>query len=328
MSNPTNPHVHEQKESTVSASVCGPGRWDLGWPCIAPNILVYFVVLILFSVLLAKGVTWSCQYKDQTPRQQRNVVTYIVGLLVKTTSFATILWAGAPTLLSDEPLNDEEMRVCLACGILPITTFYLWEMMYRIDMDVMLFIHHLSTIILIILSSVGSFRFEQDLLSMSQLEERWEAIRFGRLLVFRITLVELLAASTNQPVLVALLLHRARFSASHLAFLAAAYWEAFSKNLRFVVVLIFYGQAYAPSLDQHCNCTRWCWELRITYPVLAVIIWAANMHTVHLLWRLSRRPKYRISEDQIDTQLSSSENIGTKCMANDNDISQACAVEA
>mmetsp|Transcript_105448 Transcript_105448/g.191779 ORF Transcript_105448/g.191779 Transcript_105448/m.191779 type:complete len:325 (-) Transcript_105448:55-1029(-) len=283
----------------TDVSICGPGNLNLGWSCTAPNMILCFLAWCLLSAIARKIIIrLAPSFREaQTLRHQRNIVSYVVGLLVKTVSFVTVLAAGAPLLFLNEPLSDYCMRLCLAGGFLLVTTFYIWEMIYRIDMDIMLLIHHLTTLILVVLSTAGSFNMKKKVFGMEETEGLSQAMEMGRLLMIRITLVELVAASTNQPVLVALLLHRAKFSASRRAFLAAGLWELVSKNLRLILVMILYFTgAYTPLIGEHCHETPWCMGLRITYPVLAIVIWLSNMHMVYLLWSLARRDNQHISD--------------------------------
>jgi hypothetical protein len=215
-----------------------------------------------------------------------------VGLLIKTVSFVTTLAAGAPLLFLDQPLSEESMRICFASGFLLISTFYTWEIIFRIEMDAMLIVHHVTTLTLVVICAMGSFSLERDEISMGADEGMRQALESGRRLVLRITLVELLAAATNQPVMVALLLHRAQVSYSHRAFFVATLWEAVSKNMRFVLVLILYfNGAFVPPVSDHCDDIQWCLILQIMYPILATIIWFSNMHMVGLLWSLAKRRK-------------------------------------
>lgn len=281
------PNISEHGET----SVCGPGQMDMGWSCVAPNVIVAFLAMSVLSMFAGKIAARACAATSQgSVRQKRNVVSYIVGLVVKTVSLMTVLSAGAPLLFLDEPLSDQGMRICMAGGFLMISTFYTWEIVYRVDMDKMLMVHHVCTLILVLACALGTFDLEREGMLMTLTEGKRSAIVTGRRLVMRITLMELLASSTNQPILVALLLHRAKLSSSRRAFLAAAAWELISKNLRFVFALILYGSgSFTPTINAHCNDLQWCWALRIVYPPLAILIWLANMHMVCVLWSLSNK---------------------------------------
>lgn len=272
-------------------SVCGPGQMDMGWSCVAPNVIVAFLALSVLSMFAGKIAARACAATSQgSVRQKRNVVSYIVGLVVKTVSLMAVLSAGTSLLFLDEPLSDQGMRICMAGGFLMISTFYTWEIVYRVDMDKMLMVHHVCTLTLVVACALGSFDLEREGMLMTLTDGKRSAIVTGRRLVMRITLMELLAAATNQPILVALLLHRAKLSSSRRAFLAAAAWELISKNLRFVFALILYGSgSFTPAINAHCSDLQWCWALRIVYPPLAILIWLANMHMVCVLWSLSKK---------------------------------------
>merc|ERR1712070_852589 len=97
-------------------------------------------------------------------------------------------------------------------------------------------------------------------------------------------LVEVLFGMTNQPALVALLLHRARSSSAAQWFKAASVWEAISKNLRLVAI----APIYLNTWDQADSvCDSQCKAVRLVYPLLGLAIWAANMYMVWVLWQLA-----------------------------------------
>merc|ERR1712070_1034367 len=92
-------------------------------------------------------------------------------------------------------------------------------------------------------------------------------------------LVEVLFGMTNQPALVALLLHRARSSSAAQWFKAASVWEAISKNLRLVAI----APIYLNTWDQADSvCDSQCKAVRLVYLLLGLAIWAANMKLVDL----------------------------------------------
>jgi len=303
-------------------SVCGPSRRGLGWVCVAPSTILTFVfiwMLAALTALVAKRLPCfpPLWFAKQTYRHQRNIISYVVGLAVKTVGLIVTLGASYDSVFLNHDLSEDQMRLALMFGFLSVSVLYLWEMVYRIDIDTSLLVHHLATLCLVVLASVAMYEIEQDALrqtntadaqQLNELRERQDAMNYGRKTVLRLMLVEVLFAMTNQPVLVALLMHRVGSTCAWNHFRIAMYWELVTKLLRFVFVVVLYAtMGFSTTMNENCSDIMWCTELRVLYPILAVAIAVANMHMVMTLWRLANR----VSRVTDEPEKSSSEDVET-----------------
>merc|ERR1711879_539934 len=133
-----------------------------------------------------------------------------------------------------------------------------------------------------------------------------DAMNYGRKTVLRMMLVEVLFAMSNQPVLVALLMHRVGCTCAWNHFRIAMHWELVTKLVRFVLVMVLYASmGFSTTMNGNCSDIKWCTELRVLYPILAVAIAVANMHMVMTLWKLAER----VSQITDEPEKSSSEDV-------------------
>lgn len=269
--------------------LCGTSERGLGWACTPPNAVLWLVGLWLISFpakAVAMRMTDCTQSPETVIKHRRNVVTYIVGLVLKSVGFVVTTAMTADFVLGfTSVLHQDTEAWANLFGMINLTMLYLWEMIYRVEMHWTLTIHHLVTIALVTSSCVIAYSFESrlELVGASEVD----GMLTLRKTVQRIILVEVLFAMTNQPALVALALHRAGSASASGWFKLAAIWEATSKNLRLVAIVPLYIHAWEEEADRVCDSE--CNTLRLVYPWLAVVIWGANMYMVWCLWQLAIR---------------------------------------
>merc|ERR1711988_1833727 len=107
-------------------------------------------------------------------------------------------------------------------GLVNISLLYVWEIVYRLEMHWTLTCHHLVTMVLVVASTALMYDFESE---MEMEEPGLSRMVHLQHTVQRIILVEVLFGMTNQPALIALMLHRASSSSAPAWFLIAAIWE-------------------------------------------------------------------------------------------------------
>merc|ERR1711871_229815 len=84
------------------------------------------------------------------------------------------------------------------------------------------------------------------------------------------------------------------------------HWELVTKLVRFVLVMVLYASmGFSTTMNGNCSDIKWCTELRVLYPILAVAIAVANMHMVMTLWKLAER----VSQITDEPEKSSSEDV-------------------
>merc|ERR1719401_209307 len=103
--------------------------------------------------------------------------------------------------------------------------------------------------------------------AMENAEEELETRIHGWLVIFRLGLLCMLTASTEQPSFVALLLHRASHPRAAAAFTVAWVWSAITKTALLIFGMAIYGvEGYTASVNQYCSDIAWCTSWRIMYP--------------------------------------------------------------
>jgi hypothetical protein len=156
------------------------------WRSLAPNMVV------LLSIVIHKALNRVATYRKLNALKQRNVVTYVLEILVTTAALILTLVYGSDLLFVGKTggLNDATNG---RIGLLLIATLYVFELLYRNETGLPLILHHLITILLIVLLV---FSNKDD----SPSAESRAFTRFGMLIS--------LHASTEQLTFVGLTLYR------------------------------------------------------------------------------------------------------------------------
>ncbi|GAQ80091.1 hypothetical protein KFL_000460035 [Klebsormidium nitens] len=117
------------------------------WRALAPNMVV---LLLIYWALCAAADSalrrWAPPYRNLSPLKQRNVATYFLEVLVTSAALALTLTYGSDVLLYGRT-GSPNVRI----GLLLIATLYVFELIYRNETGIPLLLHHLITVLLLVL---------------------------------------------------------------------------------------------------------------------------------------------------------------------------------
>lgn len=300
--------------------VCSPDRLADEIVCLQPAVIITLFAFWLMSAAATLAMRSCTRFFREMgdARHERNCVGYVINLVVTTVSLVIILAYGWPLLFNEEELDDASARMCWWFGCGMIWMLYIWELVFRIDINPSLLLHHVCTLILIaifmgsginamsndirddvaaVLSIAAQSRAAQnstrlDDAAMSTSLGRIEAAHFAVLKSFQLGMVALLAACTEQPSFVALLMHRARYKAESRgrAFLVAWVWSLISKTTLFVWSAVAYiSGTLDKRLATHGDEISLVRPLQICYPVLISLLYCSQLWASWILRKLSLR---------------------------------------
>jgi hypothetical protein len=120
------------------------------WCSLAPNMVVLLLTLWLLSIVIHTALNRVPTYRKLNALKQRNVVTYVLEILVTTAALILTLVFGSDLLFKGKTggLSDATNG---RIGLLLIATLYVFELLYRNETGLPLILHHLITILLIVL---------------------------------------------------------------------------------------------------------------------------------------------------------------------------------
>ena len=293
-----------------SSSICGPGNRETSYACPPPSAITVSVAYWGVSVAIAFVVLRTCFRRLKLPRAQRNVVAYFMNLLVTTPACLLVLIYAAPLLFRGDAIDNHAQKMSWFFGFFAVWMLYIWELVYRVDINPSLLAHHMCTIALCLAFSISLYDIEVDLhrevkrTIEAMLENESDkaaesnAVNDTRqrvyLTVFRLGLITILTALTEQASFIALLMHRATHPKTHLAFRISAIWSGFSKTALFLWGMGVYGVERDSVVNnqqrnKHCDDVRWCRTWEVLYPVLYSLLYATQIWATYILHALSKR---------------------------------------
>eukprot|EP00953_Heterococcus_sp_UTEX-ZZ885_P015534 8742-Heterococcus_DN1.PRE.2 len=158
-------------------------------------------------------------------RQQRNCICYMFEMVITSPLFF-VLAAEAPFLLTAQPQTVISVRSALSImySSTAIVLLYVFELLYRLDTNIWLMVHHLATILTVALS----------------------ALALVATLSVNVVLLEtlLFSALSEQITFVALLMHRFKVRGASLAFKAAAVQSYVCKGVVFCLCWVVYARVF------------------------------------------------------------------------------------
>lgn len=255
------------------------------YPWMALN---YFLALWVVAVVAHKALGRYCDsYKNLAMDKQRNVISYVLQLLITTLVFVVQLYAGRDILFR---LNDAPTPATihwLTYSILMINVLYIWELIYRISIGWPLLLHHLVTILLIQLVTATFFDTHQI-----------QYLRVALLMGFH--------ATTEQLSFVALALYRLQ--------LLAKKWQSFSffvsaaQSLLLKTAVTIGSLVYYAIIVQRGDFDRHQWGLfwMVSFVVLLLTLYAAQLYACYILYALgvrSQQPKPLAAPKSVKTEL-------------------------
>ena len=240
------------------------------------------------------------------PRPRRNVVAYFLNLLVTTTSLPIVLIAGGPLLFDGEELEDPAQRLVWGFGFGLVSSLYLWELVFRLDISPSLLAHHMCTIALCTLIAISLYDVEKDIeADFKRISEAFvqndpakageiRALNEERMVfmtqTFRVAIIIVLTALTEQPSFVALLMHRSQHRHTNAAFAVAAIWSGVSKTALFVWGMQVYNSLVLSTVND-CDQIRWCEPWKVLCPALITLLFLTQLWATYILHVLSKRPR-------------------------------------
>merc|ERR1712032_730820 len=294
---------------SITGSICGPGNREGELFCPSPSAILSLAAFVAFAVVCAFALNRFTKniYAIQSKRLERNAIAYAVNLVITSISLILVLSFGGPLIVHGEEIGDTAQRMVWLGGFVLIWLLYMWELVYRINMDPSLLLHHLCTLTLCVLMAVSLYDMEREILDnlrdvmdmhgrnvdradMESAEDELETRIRSWLVVFRLGLLCMLTASTEQPSFVALLLHRASHPRAAAAFKLAWVWSAITKTALLVFGMVIYGlDGYSASVSRHCSSITWCTPWRVMYPVLYSLLYFSQLWATYVLRALSLR---------------------------------------
>ena len=290
-------------------TVCGPSSRADEPSCPAPSAM--FVVVGYWAASKLVGFLVFRRHFNGTklPRPRRNVVAYFLNLLVTTVCLPIVLIAGGPLLFDSEELDDPAQRLLWFFGPVMVASLYSWELVFRLDINPSLMAHHMCTITLAILIAISIYDMEKDAAAdFKRIVEAFDqndpakageirALNEERMFImtqsFRVAIIVLLAAMSEQPSFVALLMHRSQHRHTNAAFAVAAIWSGVSKTVLFVWGMQVYNSIVLSTVvvNGYCDQIRWCEPWRVMCPALTTLLFLTQLWATYILHVLSRRPR-------------------------------------
>ena len=287
-------------------TACGPTHRGNALSCPAPSAIIVTIAFWATSILVGVLVFRRHFKGTKLPRPRRNITAYFLNLLVTTTSLPVVLIAGAPLLFDGDELEDPSQRLVWFFGFVLVSALYSWELVYRLDMNPSLMVHHVCTITFAVLFAISLYDIEEDIQSdfMRILQayvqndrdtaDKIRALNEDRVSfmteVFRVGVILVLPALTEQPSFVALLMHRATHRHTNAAFRVAAIVSGVSKTALFIWGMERYNAIAQSPMQDQCGEIRWCPTWMVLYPALGTLLFLTQLWATYILHVLSKRP--------------------------------------
>jgi hypothetical protein len=112
---------------------------------------------------------WCKEFEELDAEKQRNVVTYVMEIVVTTFALAAQLYGGADILFRRDDVTSATHADWMVLSLMSIAILYVWEMVYREKFGWPLLLHHLCTLLFIQLVFASYFQTHQVLYIRSAL---------------------------------------------------------------------------------------------------------------------------------------------------------------
>jgi hypothetical protein len=258
------------EETATSAVYDLYSPFQYQWSCIN-----FFLALWLLSVLF-RQVLLRIKYLDINKNfdgldegKKRNVITYIIQLLVTTLALILQIYGSLDILFRNKDSTSQARFEWMVFSLQAIAVLYVWELCYRVDIGWPLLVHHLMTILLIQLTTASLFDTNN--------------IQWTRLVI-------LLSfyATTEQLSFVALFFYRLRlYPAWHGNLFYAAAAQAFVLKTIVSVVAVGYAIVILYISDDDAN--SWTWFWRFCFLPSLLVMYPVQVYACKVLYDLSSR---------------------------------------
>jgi hypothetical protein len=269
----------ELVSSVPTSSAPYNGHYDLyspfqyQWSCINFFLAIWLLSSLIRQALLRmKYLDINNNFGGLDEGKKRNVVTYIMQVLVTSLAFILQIYGSLDILFRNEDSTSQTRFQYMVLSIQAIAVLYVWELCYRVNIGWPLLVHHVVTVMLIQLSTASSFDTNDSV-----------EIRLAILLGFN--------ATTEQVSFVALFFFRLRlYPAWHGILFYAAAAQAFI--LKTIVsgaavgyaIIVFYVDG-----DLDADVTNWKWFWKICFLPFVIVLYASQLYACKILFELGSR---------------------------------------
>ena len=204
--------------------------------------------------------------------KKRNVITYIMEVLVTTLAFILQIYGSMDILFRNEDSTSETRFEWMVFSILSVAVLYVWELCYREKIGWPLLVHHLVSLLLMQLATASYFD-TKDIV--------W--IRFAILLGFY--------ATTEQISFIALFCFRLDLYPEWQGtlFYAAAAQAFVLKTIVSIAAVGYAIKIYYISDDLDDDTTNWKWFWRICFFPLLIVLYTSQLYACKILYALGCR---------------------------------------
>lgn len=262
--------------------------YDMGIP-INMSELTFMISFWIFSLFMTRILnSKSEKFRNMTIRQKRNVITYILQLIVTTVSLLmfTFLFPRIITITSINKSFTQQDTIVASIGIGLILQLYIFELIYKIHTNWSLIIHHILTITL---TSIVCFML-------------WDTLNPAS--VYPIILVY--SAITEQPIFVSLLLYRFGYNSRN--------WFRISAITGFIFkTYVFIGGLFVLKkalIDEEFvnfrNDFPWKSFMKVVFPIGNVLLFSVQMYSIRIYLSIGEKS---IEKDSPKLENKNDENI-------------------
>jgi hypothetical protein len=224
------------------------------------------------ALLYTKKLDINNSFYSLDEDKKRNVITYIMEVLLTTLAFILQIYGSLDILFRNEDSTSQTRYDWMVFSIQVIAVLYVWELCYREKIGWPLLVHHLVTLLLIQLATASYFDTNNIV---------W--IRFAILLGFY--------ATTEQISFVALFFFRLNlYPEWHgILFYAAAAQAFVLKTIVTIAAIGYTIVSFYVSDDLDDDTTNWKWFWRICFLPLLLVLYASQLYACKILYALGSR---------------------------------------
>ncbi|GAQ82811.1 hypothetical protein KFL_001250070 [Klebsormidium nitens] len=255
------------------------------WRALAPNMVVLLLTYWALCGAADYGLRrWVPAYRDLSPLKQRNVATYLLEILVTSAALVLTLTYDADILFFGR-IGTLANATNAGIGLLLVATLYVFELIYRNETGFPLMLHHLITIVLVVLLVFSNAdnapsteaRIAQRFSLLISLHASTEQLTFVGLAMYRLGhpwAARVMKISTWQVLVVKLVINL----------------------LTWALLIDYYVTTYdEPSASR--SGTNWHVVWPIMLPFLNTALFASQLYSVYIIHIIATRHERRISAD-------------------------------
>ena len=250
----------------------GISLYNMGIPINMPSLIFmmgFWVASVITTRILYKT---SDTFRGMSIRHQRNVVTYILQIVATTISFF-VFTIGFPRLITVSSIDksfDENDTIVASMGIGLVFYLYIFELIYKTELNMAIIIHHLLTITM---TALTCFML-------------WDTLNPAA--VYPIILAY--HAITEQPIFVALLLYRFGYNAKFWFRFSAVRCVLFNTVICALTFIVLKKCILDVEFTNHRNDFDWKTFMSIVIPVVNVSLFIVQMYSANIYWILGNKP--------------------------------------